>query len=209
MTQALKWTLTLCLAVALTSAAAAQQRPGMFGPGGMLMNAKVQKELKLSDDQVDKLKDALGKVRDNHKDDFDKIREMSMQERTKMFKAINDESQKAIAGVLDGKQLKRFKQIEWQVAGADALRDAHLQKELKLSDEQKKKLDTIFNDSAKKMQSLFEGGNLEGAREKMQTIRKETGEKANGVLSEDQKKSFKELKGKPFEFERPRPAEKR
>jgi Spy/CpxP family protein refolding chaperone len=197
--------LVLGLIVALAGFAQAQPRPG-FGPGGMLMNPGVQKELKLSDDQVGKLKDALGKVRDNHKDDFAKIREMSNEDRQKLMKTVGEESHKAIAGVLDAKQMKRFKQIQWQVGGANALGDPEVQKSLKLSDEQKKKLKTIFTDSDKKMRELFQGGGGgEGAREKFQEIRKDTQEKANGVLNEEQKKNWKEMKGQPFEFQRQRP----
>jgi len=198
-----KLSLVMGLALGLASAVQAQRQGFFPGPGGMLMNPGVQKELKLTDDQVGKLKDSLGKVRDSHKDDFAKIREMSDEDRQKLMQKVGDESQKAIAGVLDAKQMKRFKQIQWQLGGARALGDPEVQKALKLSDDQKKKLKTIFADSQKKMQALFQGGNVEGAREKFQDIRKQTQEKATGVLTDEQKKSWKELKGQPFEFQRP------
>jgi len=201
----LKLSLLVGLALGLSSVAQAQRQGFFPGPGGMLMNPGVQKELKLTEDQLGKLKDALGKVRDNHKDDFGKIREMSNEDRQKLMKTVGDESQKAIAGVLDAKQMKRFKQIQWQLGGAEALNDAEVQKGLKLTDEQKKKLKTIFDNRNKKMQELFEGGNAEGGREKFQAIRKETQEKANAVLSDEQKKSWKEMKGQPFEFHRQQP----
>jgi len=201
----LKFSLVMGLTLALTNAVQAQRPGGFPGPGGMLMSPGVQKELKLTDDQVGKLKDSLGKVRDNHKDDFAKFREMSNEDRQKLMKTIGDESQKAIAGVLNAKQMKRFKQLQWQVGGARALNDPEVQKALKLSDDQKKKLNTVFADSDKKMRELFQGGNVEGAREKFQELRKQAQEKATGVLTADQKKSWKELKGEPFEFQRPRP----
>ncbi len=201
----LKLSLVAALALGLTTVAQAQRQGFFPGPGGMLMNPGVQKELKLSEDQMSKLKDALGKVRDNHKDDFGKIQEMSNEDRQKLMKTVGDESRKAIAGVLDDKQMKRFKQIQWQLGGAEALNDPEVQKSLKLNDDQKKKLKTIFDDRNKKMQELFQGGNVEGGREKFQALRKETQEKANAVLTDDQKKSWKEMKGTEFEFERPQP----
>ncbi len=84
-----------------------------------------------------------------------------------------------------------------------ALEDPELQKELKLSEEQKKKLDTILNDGIKKMEELQK--KREQAREKYEAVLKEIEEKANGVLSEEQKKNLKDLRGPPFEFSRPAP----
>ncbi len=206
MARALKATLTLSLAVGLTSIALGQQQqPGIAGPGALLFNPDVKKELKLTDEQLDKLKAALGKVMAKYKDDFDKFQKAppSPEEGQKIAMAFHDDSQKAIAGVLEAQQVKRFKQIVWQLNGLGALQDPELQKDLKLSDEQKKKLDTILNDAVKKMQELQQ--KREPSREKYEAVRKESEEKANGVLSEEQKKNLKELKGPPFEFSRPAP----
>jgi Spy/CpxP family protein refolding chaperone len=205
MRSTVKAILTASLVLGMAGFALAQrQGPGGFGgPGFLLMNPGVQKELKLSDDQVSKLKDAMGKVREDHKEDFEKIREASPEERQKVMRAVGEETRKAIAGILDAKQMKRLKQIEWQVGGTRALEDPEVQKELKLSDEQKKKLKTIFEDSNKQIRELFQGGNREGAREQFQKLRKDTDEKTNAVLTDEQKKTFKEMKGEPFELQRP------
>src|SRR5215472_6741883 len=141
----LKGALVLGLALAMASVAHAQRGRG-FGPGAMLQNESVQKELKLTDEQKTKLREALEKVRDNHKDDLAKLRDLSNEERQKLLRTVAEESQKAIAGVLDEKQMKRFKQIGWQASGANALNDPDVQKTLKLSDEQKKKLQDIIAD---------------------------------------------------------------
>jgi Spy/CpxP family protein refolding chaperone len=202
----LKWTLVLGLVLGMASAAQAQGPGGRVfgGPGTLLMNSSVQKELKLTDDQVTKAKEALEKVRDNHKDDLAKLRDLSAEERQKLLRTVGEETQKAVAGILDDKQMKRLKQIQWQTNGANALNDPEVQKALKMNDEQKQKLKDIFEASNKKMRELLQGGNAEGAREKFQEIRKETQEKADGVLTADQKKNWKEMKGEPFEIQRQR-----
>jgi len=213
MARALTGTLTLCLALGLTSIALGQQRqpppqqaPNPLGP--VLSMPQVQKELKLNDDQITKLKDALGKVMTNYKDTFTKLQKMSPEEQQKTFKALNDESQKAIAGVLDAKQMKRFRQIQWQMSGFGAIQDPELQKELKLSDDQKKKLDGIFNDATKRLQDMAKspGTSREEFQKKYNDIIKNLEDKANGVLTDDQKKNLKELKGPPFEMAPPRGA---
>jgi len=198
-----KGTLVLCLVVGMVSVAQAQPRvPPDFDPGFLLLNSSVQKDVKVTDEQNTKLKDAMEKIRDKHKDDYAKLREMSRKDQFKLIKTIREEARKAAAGILDAKQIKRFKQIQWQLEGARALEDPEAQEGLKLSGEQKKKLATILEDSDKKMVELFQGG--AGTREKFVALQKETQDKANGVLSEEQKKNWKEMKGEPFEFPRPR-----
>lgn len=194
----------LTLVLGLTSLALAQQ-PGMMGPAGLLFNPDVQKDLKLSEEQTGKLRDALGKVMTKYREEFQKWQKSqpSAKEYEKTMKAFHEDSDKAVAGVLDAKQIKRLRQIEWQLNGVGALHDPELQKELKLSDEQKKKLDDIFQTAGKQFQQLQE--KRETSKEKYDAIFKETEEKANGVLTEEQKKSWKEAQGPKFVLSRPAP----
>lgn len=204
MAQTLKAALTLCLAVGLASIALGQgQQQAILGPGALFFNSDVRKDLKLSEKQIDQLKDTLSKVMANHKDNFAKFQQLSMQEQIKLTRTVSAESYKAIAGVLEAKQLKRFKQIEWQINGIGALQDPELQKELKLSDEQKKKLDGLIQEAGVKWQELAK--KQETSKEKYDAVMKDAEEKVNGVLSEEQRKNLKELKGPRFEFSRPAP----
>jgi DNA anti-recombination protein RmuC len=212
MVRLLKGTLTLCLISGLASIAwgQAQDRQQPKGPsiesavlGPLLSQPGVQKELKLTDEQLDKLKDTLKKVAEKYKDDFAKFQKMSPEEQQKTMMAMYGDSNKAIAGALDAKQWKRFKQIQWQINGVGALQDPDLQKELKLSDEQKKKLDGVFNDAAKKMQEMMKA--QESSPEKYQALFKDVEKKANDVLNEEQQKNLKELKGPPFQLAQPSP----
>ncbi len=196
----LKWTVATCLALGLASVAQAQrQGPGFFGgPGALLQNEGVQKELSLSDEQKTKVRDALTKVREDNKDIIGKGRDMSREERQKLMKAFDD----AIGGVLDAKQMKRFKQIQLQTQGAFAFFNTQVQEKLKLSEDQKGKIREIGQEAGKKMADLRQGG---GSREenakKFNEIRKETMDKIAVVLTDDQKKTWKEMTGKPFELQ--------
>jgi dynactin complex subunit len=203
MAGALKRILTLCLVLGLTSIAwgqgPVQIKPIFYHP--VLDFPGVPKDLKLSDEQIKKLKDALGKVMEKHKDDPDKFQRMSPEEVLKQINALDEDLHKAVAGILDAKQMKRLNQIKWQIAGVGALIDPDLQKELKLSNEQKKKLKGIFNDMTEKWQQIQPCD--ETSWEKYQAILEDLEEKANGVLSEEQKKNVKELMGPPFELSPP------
>jgi Spy/CpxP family protein refolding chaperone len=178
---------------------------GGFGAGLLLRNASVQKELKLTDAQKEKLTAALDKVRDKYKDDIAKFRDLSEEERRDLGKKMSEDTNKAVAGILDAKQRKRFKQIELQQGGIMAFANPEVQKELKLTDEQKKQLREIAEEQGKKMRELFQGGFNEETRKKMAELRKETQEKTDKVLTAEQKKTWKEMTGEPFQvqFERP------
>ena len=121
------------------------------------------------------------------------------------FAKVPDAVLKALAEVLDDKQMKRLRQIELQQRGTQAFLDAKVQKELKISDEQKGNIKTILEDSRKEIAEFFKdakGGDFQGLREKMTSLRKETTEKVQNVLSSDQKKAWKQLLGEEFKMER-------
>ncbi|MBY0527386.1 MAG: hypothetical protein K2R98_28580 [Gemmataceae bacterium] len=173
-----------------------------FGPrGGLITNASVQKELKLSDDQIEKAKKVGMDVQAKFKDD--KLgKDATPEEREARRKKVSAEMHKQLGDVLKAEQLKRYKQIELQQVG---LADTDAQKELKLTDEQKGKLKTISDDTRMKVREVFKDGKGAEALEKIQKLNKEGKEKQVDVLNADQKKQWKEMTGEPFEikFERP------
>ena len=119
-------------------------RGGFGGPGMLLNNKGVQKELKLTDEQAKKVTDALREVNDKHRDDFAGLQDLQGDERREkaqeIMKKVNEEQTKAISEVLSADQVKRLNQIELQVSGPRAFSQEKVQKELKLTDDQKTKI---------------------------------------------------------------------
>jgi hypothetical protein len=204
--------LTLGLAALLAVPALAQQRQrgqGQGGIGSLLANESVQKELKIEKDQADKVKEAVAKVTDKFKDDVAKIADLPQDERgakrTALNKTITEETYKSIEDVLKPDQIKRLKQIELQQAAISgrAFTREDVVTALKLTDEQKEKIKTINADSAKELTDLRANGGNRTNREKIAAVQKETGEKLQGVLTDDQKKTWKEMTGEAFTLVRP------
>jgi hypothetical protein len=202
--------LVLGLAGVLTGPAWAQGRGfGMFGgggPAGLVSNKSVQKELGLTEDQAKKATEAVNAVRQKHQDDFAGLRDLEGEERAQkaqqLMKTVGDEQMKSIADILSADQIKRLKQISLQTRGAQAFADPEIQKDLKLTDDQKDKIKTINDDARQEMGALFSGGGGFGdpeTQKKMAALRKETLEKVTAVLEDSQKKSWKEMTGNPFE----------
>jgi len=183
------------LIVWATSSATAQ-RPGGFGAGRgagslfLLTQKSVQEELKMSEEQTKKVTEMQEKQRENFKGGKD----LSKEERMKKFEETAKANEKAIGEILKPEQTKRLKQITLQQAGSRAFSDPDVVSALKITDEQKEKLKTIQEDLRKEMTDLGK----DGGREKFQEIRKKGEEKALGVLTDTQKKEFKDLTGEPF-----------
>jgi hypothetical protein len=203
-----KMAAVLSTVVLLAGPVLAQRQGGGRGNlAALLSNPSVQKELKLSDEQIDKAKKVAQDLREKYKEDFAKIRDAKPEERAQKFQElsgkISAEARKAVAGILKPEQAKRLRQIELQQAG---LNDVEAQKALKVSDEQKKKLQGISEDANKERREIVKSanGNFQEAVEKMAKLRKETREKQEKVLTEEQKKEWKAMQGEPFEvkFER-------
>jgi hypothetical protein len=115
---------------------------------------------------------------------------------------------KAIGEVLNDKQMTRFRQLDLQKKDTAAFKDDKIRKELKFTDSQVKAVDEILAESAKEAKDLFknaqESKDLKGAREKVTALNKETKEKLFGVLSADQKTTYKQMIGDEFKFEQTR-----
>jgi LTXXQ motif family protein len=183
---------------------------------GLIENKDLQKELSLTDDQVKKAVTIADDIFKKHADDLKDIDFRSPEGREKMMtvnKGITTETKKALADVFDAKQMKRFNQVAFQQTmrfGTGAYADADLQKELKLTDEQKDKIKTINADLTKEREELFKdiGMDQDKRREafqKMQGLNKEATEKITKLLTTEQKKTLEEMKGEEFKFPDPRP----
>jgi hypothetical protein len=222
MSSLVRITLVVGIAALLAAPALAQRQPGGgFGQrggggiGSLLTNDSVQKELKIEKDTADKLKEAVTKVTDAHKDEQAKIRDLPQAERgpkqQELTKTINEETLKSVSEILKPDQIKRLKQIQLQQVGTRAFSQPDVQKALSLKDDQIEKIKTINDDSQKAMRELRPTGGTGGkpgkpdpaVTEKIATLRKETSEKIQGVLTDDQKKTWKDMIGDAFTLVRP------
>jgi Spy/CpxP family protein refolding chaperone len=202
------------LAVLAAPAYAQPGRGGMGGIANLMTNKSVQDELKLTDEQKEKVK----KLSDEAREKFGKdIRQAFMDmDREKAQKLQAEQTEfvlKALPDAIKADQLKRLKQIELQVQGVRAFTSEHVQKDLKLNDKQKEQIKTASEEASKTLGELRR--ELFGARDdkekrdeiqkKIATTTKEATEKITSYLTDDQKKAWKDMTGEKFEvkFERP------
>jgi hypothetical protein len=207
----------LALSVATAGLASAQGgrgqgRPGMGGGGLFMLRIKeVQTELKMTEPQIAKLEtkqqetmQAMQELRQGV--DFQNL---TPEDRAKMAAKGQEIQTKAVNDVLDTTQQKRFKQLELQQIGVGgAINRKDVAEALKITDEQKKKIQDIQTTAREEMQASFQGVDFRNMTpedrtklgEKMAASQKATGDKVMAVLTDTQKKQWAEMTGPAFKF---------
>lgn len=217
----------LALSLAMTAVCySADQSQQRGGPGrglgsrnsllGLLGREQVQKELKLTDEETAKVKEVVEKLRGEMREQYQALESIEdrNQRRVKLTQVSDELDEKLrvqLRDVVPREKMMRLYQIRMQVRPVvDSLTSRFLAEPLKLTDEQKAKLDEIKKDMQAKQSELFakmrevsETGRSE-LFEKMRDLNTETDQKALGVLTEEQKKAFEEMKGEKFELQRER-----
>ncbi len=190
--------------------------------GSLLRSEQVQAELKLSEDQLAEISALTEKAREQVRESFRGFRDLSDDERRAKGEELRSKQQelqadmrKQLEKVLSAEQVKRLDEISLQVRGMRALADSAIRSKLSITEEQKQGIDDIVQAQRDMMRELFGGmrelrdlDNDERAakfaelREKGEELASETEAAVLELLTEEQRRSFAEMKGKPFELDR-------
>lgn len=188
-------------------------RMGMLNSPGLnqlmlLRNESVQSDLKLTDDQKSKATALAEKVQSEMQGAFSELGELDPEDREAKMEELRKTAQERgkavlaeVSAILQPEQSARLKQIGLQMRGIGALADEEVAAELKLSDDQKKQLAAIREQSETEMRDAFRqvreggGGDRDAMRAKMEGLRKASNDKALAVLNADQKAQFEKMQG--------------
>ncbi len=178
---------------------------GMAGPG-LLGNPAVQKELKLSNEQTEKVTAFAEEFRSKARESMSQLEGLEGEERMKKQQEIgrshHASGMKDLEAMLKPEQTKRFKQIVFQARGIENLTDPEVAKALKVTGEQADKVKGLVDNSRSEMREVQQssGSDRQVMMEKFQAIRKEINAKAMALMTADQKTMYKEMSGEPFEI---------
>ncbi len=207
MFKAVRWVVAGMVLQLMVGQVFAQQGGGRGGPGGissvtLAQQKSVQDELKLSADQLEKLKQVATKMRESF---GDRTAGGDREAARKKFAEAAQAAEKDMNGILSAEQSKRLKEITLQQVGPTALARPELAKEVGLTDDQTAKIKEITDAAGTEARAQFQGGGAGGdreeARKKREAARKETNDKVLAVLKDDQKKAWEKLVGEPFKGE--------
>lgn len=217
-------TITLGIMALLAAPAAAQrpggQGPGRFGqgmgmPGGLVqlaMAPPVQEELSLSDDQLEKIAPIGEQLRTDMMSRMQEIRgqlaDLDPEERRERFEQMSREmnvaAKERLKGVLKPEQLDRLEQIERQQQGVQAFSDPAVVEALKLTEDQQAEIEGILETYRTEVRDAFEAAREAEDRgavmREMVELRRASMDKAMAVLTDEQRASWDELTGEPFQI---------
>lgn len=216
-----RWVLAagLMLAVSVVQEARAQGRRGAGmqpqGVSALIVVAfePVQKELALKPEQTEKIKELLTDYRAENQQaiaesgiDRAALRDLPADERQKktaelaaISKKVRDKFASKLNEILDKPQQVRVHEIAIQFAGARALQDETVAKDLNLTKEQTEKLAAINKEIAGKTRELASITDRQERAAKMKELTEEQTAKSNEVLTKDQQEQFTKMKGSAFD----------
>lgn len=204
----------LVLSMSLALAQGQGRRGGGLQQGGLqlLRIEEVQKELKMTPEQVAKLDAKQQEVRTaTQAARGANFQQQSPEERAKANEKIREIQTKAVNEILDATQQKRFRQLELQQAGPSAVTRKDVADELKLTEEQVTKIREIQTKMQEETRAARQGVDFQDAdartkmTEKVQEIQKTSGEKVVALLTDKQKEQWKGMLGESFKFPPPMP----
>ena len=180
---------------------------------GLLRLEQVQGELKLSEEDVAKVKKIGEELSAEMGQQYSALREIEdrNEQRAKMTELRDEFDGKArekLQDVLTREQMMRLYQIRMQVRSVvESLDNRYVARRLELTDEQKEKLAQVNKDMQAARSELF-GGMREASQEqrgemyqKLRKIGTDADEKALALLTDEQKQAFEEMKGEKIELE--------
>jgi hypothetical protein len=181
-----------------------------LGGSFLMFRDKVQKDLKLTEEQKEKLEQYLQEWIPDALKFFEKLDGLKRQEREKELGAYRPKAQKKLAAVLKETlkedQRKRLRQLELQQEGPFALHhgDVEIRKDLKITDEQRKQFMAVIQEMQKKIAPLLKevdsGGDPQEIWPKLMKIRKEHEGRIEALLSDAQKTQWTKMLGKPLDL---------
>lgn len=176
-----------------------------FGGGGMtglLRNDKVQEELELVDEQLEDIEELQSELREEmmqmfrgggFRDMDPEERRLQMEEMREKIAVRTKEMEAEVKDILLPHQFSRLKQLNFQQestrGGTAGLANSEtIIAALEITDEQKEKMKKAAEAAAKKLE------------DKIKELRKQAETEVLGVLTEEQRAKFKELRGDSFDF---------
>ncbi|MFN4033581.1 MAG: hypothetical protein ACK4ME_08190 [Fimbriimonadales bacterium] len=213
-----RWIAVSVFAVALVGGAFAQSGFGqqrgqgprgqgfgmMMGGAGMmsgmlLQRADVQRELNLTEQQ----KSQIRQMQENQRAAMQELRNLPPQERRQKIMELRQKNDPT--NVLNESQKKRLREIELQALGPSAFFQEDVANELKLTQEQRARLQGIVMQQMQQLREQFQGGGFGQGGQNLQQLREQMEKQMLEVLTPAQRQQWQQMQGKPFQFEGGRP----
>jgi hypothetical protein len=173
----------------------------------IVFRAKVEEELKLSDAQRQKMRDALPEYLQETMKILETLGDLKPGEREKAMQSHRQKSGErftaSLKEILTPQQLGRLQQLQLQHEGPGALGRPEIRKDLRIAQEQLMQFASVIQDMQKRIEPLIKeaqsGGNPEEIRSRVIKIRKDHEEKIEALMTDSQRERWRAMRGKPVD----------
>jgi len=163
----------------------------------LLRQRSVREDLKLSQGEANKIDQFTRQQWTKAKE----IAKLPEAQHDSKFKELAKENDHFIDENLTKEQRHRLKEIELQVAGLLCLSRSEIARQLKLTDEQKKRVVTMQKEGRQELEDVLYTTRPEERTEKMAELRRTSRAKMLELLDDDQEKTWAQMQGKAFKGE--------
>ena len=195
-----------------TTGGTSQSKSNVVFPTDLFRMNDVSKSVNLTDRQVNQLNTMTQQLQGRFQAQFEKLASLPAQQRADRTLELNREYTNAWINsareFLNGSQLTRYQQLQFQFGGFASLTDPVLQKALNVSDAQMAKLRADVAWSEQQLGVIRETALTNQARalQMFNTFNAAAQERWNQLLSAEQQRAWAQLTGDPFVFPPPFPA---
>jgi Spy/CpxP family protein refolding chaperone len=172
---------------------------GMGMSGMLLERPDVQRELNLTEQQ----KTQIRQMQESMRTAMQELRNAPPQERRQKMEELRQKNDPT--KVLNESQKKRLRELELQAMGPTAFLQPEVADELKLSQEQRSRLQGIVMQQMQQLREQFQGGGQGQGAPNFQQMREQAEKQMLEVLTPAQREQWQQMQGKPFAFEGGRP----
>lgn len=160
----------------------------------LLLQPDVCKDLDLSKEKCDKVESFASAQWKKAQ----KLAHLEEKERDKKFQEMTKENERFLEQTLSKDQKKRLDEILLQMAGLLWVTRPEIAKQLNLSSDQKKRAVDLQQRARDEMEELIHETDEEDQDAKLRELRETSRERLMSLLTNDQKKKWKEMQGEPF-----------
>ena len=193
-----------------------QEKPIQVGQAGLgtqdligtplFQYADVRRSLNLTDEQINSLNTANDQFHQRLQDQTVRLKSLSETDRAvelqKQPTSQQDDFYRSANGVLTPEQMRRYRQLEYQIQGTGALLSPDVRKRLNLADGQILMLQDLHDQTPRNLRSAGQNRGETGsdAAARYNKYRQESNNRISAILNEDQRRAWREMTGEPFTF---------
>jgi hypothetical protein len=167
----------------------------------------VPQALNLSQQQINSLNQLSGRLQGTYRDRYGKLSSVAEADRNTRLRELNQQYQAdwmtGARDIFHPPQLSRYQQLQLQQGGFNSLTNADVQRQLRLTGDQQRRLQDAANWSAQQLRDISSLGatDRDKAMRLYQDYQRQYQDRLNQLLTPEQQRTWNAMIGQPYTFQ--------